>query len=211
MDVLKAFMTGTLDAAYFIEKLRTSPELQDEIRQLMPGEAVCNKEHPLWKSFAFEVMHSNGFDIVRELQDVCRFDGTLEDNLNLFGILKHFYGYKYPDDTLTTKYHDAFSLYLDAIQDCFEGPEVDGLVNEIIEKYLPLQPKTRRKKEAKEAVRKAFHVENRKRPYWIQGAEWPMGEDSPMRFVKRVQRGEQVDYYFEDVKTGVARIVTQYY
>lgn len=74
-----------------------------------------------------------------------------------------------------------------------------------------MRPKSERNKKAKEEIRKLFHVEDKKRPKWIQGAAWPMGKKSPMKYVDKKRIGERVDYYFIDVDTNKERIVQQWY
>jgi len=45
----------------------------------------------------------------------------------------------------------------------------------------------------------------------MQGAEWPMGKNSPMKYIDRKTNGEEVLFRFVDVDTGEERIVSQFY
>ena len=56
-----------------------------------------------------------------------------------------------------------------------------------------------------------FHVEDNKRSRWIQGEEWPMGANSPMKYLDRKTNREEVLLRFVDVDTGEKRIVSQFY
>ena len=70
-------------------------------------------------------------------------------------------------------------------------------------------PKTKRKKEAKAAVRNLFHVEGSRYRRWAQEPEWPMGEKSPMAFVSQKRDGDLVRFEFKDVDTNEIRVVEQ--
>ena len=62
-----------------------------------------------------------------------------------------------------------------------------------------------------ENLKKAFHIEHSKRPYWIQGGEWPMGKNSPMQYISRSKIPDGVKYIFQDVDTGEIREIEQFY
>lgn len=131
--------------------------------------------------------------------------------LNIFSLLKKAYLYYYPDIVCTRRYEDVFDVYLDAVGDCFEGPEVCALVEQIILDAMQLSAKTKRVKQARTVLRDVFHIEGSKRPRWIQGPEWPIGSRSPMQFTGQKKAGETVDYTFQDVDTGDIRTIRQYY
>ena len=91
------------------------------------------------------------------------------------------------------------------------GPEVDELIREIVDEYRDVRPAKERNKLLKQKLREAFHVKPRKRIYWPQEPEWPMGEKSPMEFVSKEEEGELVRIKFRDADTGEERTVEQYY
>ena len=131
--------------------------------------------------------------------------------LSSFSTISHFYCFTHPGITLTTYYKDAFGLYLDAVGDTYDGPEVRDLIECIIKENLLISPKTKRIKTVKQIIKDMFHVEGTNYPRWIQGAEWPMGKDTPMQFIKKVRKGEEVHFYFEDVSTGETKTIVQFY
>ncbi len=102
-------------------------------------------------------------------------------------------------------------FFLNTCAEQYEGPEVLECLEQIVIAHLPIPGKTARIKATKDAVREAFHVKDRKRPYWIQGAEWPMGKNSPMAYIGRKKIPDGVAYLFQDVDTGENRTVEQYY
>lgn len=211
MNTIERMLVGELDISDFIVLLKSDPALLAEIRALLPADAVNNPDHPIWKKYAWDALNKSGFDLVKHILSICRLDGTIGDNLNLSSILAIFYSYAHPNVHCTTKYRDECSIYLDISADCFEGPEVEGLVEQIVKSTATIKAKSKRMKTAKAMVYEAFHITDRKRPRWIQGAEWPHGKSSPMRFLESKHISEGVQYIFQDVDTGEIRVVEQYY
>ena len=211
MGNIQLMLSGKMEMSEFIILLKTDPITQEEVRNLVAKEAINNVDHGLWKNIAFSSLKNNNFDFIRFLQWMCKFDGTIEDNLNIFSAIERAYLFYYPEFKCTSSYDDKFDLMLDVIKDCFDGPEVSDLVERVIEKSLALKTKKQKISHAKSEIHSLFHVIGSKRPRWIQGAEWPMGKHSPMEYVETKRRGEQVHYVFRDVDTNDIRIVTQMY
>ena len=63
----------------------------------------------------------------------------------------------------------------------------------------------------KQMIKDAFHVEDNKRPRWIQSCEWPMGVKSPMKYVGRRKIDDGAVFIFRDVDTAEIREVEQFY
>lgn len=212
MENIRKFLEGEMGMDEFLPLLKSDEQLRNDIRSLIPPDATNNREHGLWKKHSYSTAQAYNFDVLQLLEHMFRMDGSISDNLNIFGTLKVFFCYCNPDTVCTSVYKDSFMLYLDAVGEYFDGPEVNAQVMKIIEKALELNTASKRKQYAKQAVREFFHVDKRgSYPRWIQGAEWPMGESSPMRYVSRKRKGECVQYLFEDVDTGTKKIVEQYY
>lgn len=211
MGNIQSMLSGKMEMREFIKLLKMDPITQEEVKNLVPKEAINNADHGFWKNIAFSSLKNNNFDFIRFLQWKSKFDGTIEDNLNIFGSIRRAYLFYDSDFKCTSIYEDKFDLMLDVIKDCFDGPEVSNLIEEIIIKSLSLKTKKQRIAYAKSEVHTKFHVEGKKRPRWIQGPEWPMGKHSPMEYVETKRRGEQVQYIFRDVDTNDIRIVTQMY
>lgn len=77
---------------------------------------------------------------------------------------------------------------------------------------LLMQTRSNSKTTQKQFILKSFHVENsRYRPRWVQGPEWPMGKQSPMKFERQEKKGELVKYFFVDVDTGEEKVIEQLY
>ena len=211
-------LTGNIDMEQFLKKLQDDPELQEYIRRLVPEEAKEDPSHVFWKSVSYPSVKRDHFDYYRFIFRMANSDlwashpdGRIGKYLNIFSLLKKAYLYYYPDIVCTRRYEDVFDVYLDAVGDCFEGPEVCALVEQIILDAMQLSAKTKRVKQARTVLRDVFHIEGSKRPRWIQGPEWPIGSRSPMQFTGQKKAGETVDYTFQDVDTGDIRIIKQYY
>ncbi len=210
-NIVHSFLIGDMDAIKFVALFHSNSETRNIIRELIPNDAFENPDHPFWNNISFCALRKDNYDLVKHIERTCRFDNSIGDNLNIWGILKAAYKYKHPETRFTKRYSEMYDLYLDAIGNYYEGEEVEPLIQRIVIDAMGITSKTRRRKEVKEKMREVFHVKDSCRPYWIQAPEWPMGQKSPMRFVKYTRSGERVDYHFVDVDTNETRIVTQFY
>lgn len=210
MTIIEKMLSGEMEMREFISCL-SDGSVQEDLRALIPQEAKGNREHPLWKCHAYSPLQANAFDLFAFVKKMHRLDGSIADNLNIWGTIRAFYHYHHPDFAFTTIYEDRFHLYLDSVHDCFDGPEVSGCVEDIINRALALKTKTAQRAYAKEEIKKAFHVTDKKRPRWVQGPEWPMGANAPMQFLSQKRVGELTKYWFEDVDTQEKRLVEQFY
>lgn len=211
IQVIEQMLTGEMPMPEFIRRLRTDSELQDTIRHLVPPEAVNNRGHAFWARISYRALEEDGFDFLRHLYGICHFDGGIGDNLDLFGSIRAAYRFYKPNLNYTSQYTDEYNTYLDAVGEYYEGPEVTELLNQIVTEALPIKPKRKREKMLREKLKETFHVVGKKRPYWIQGADWPMGKNSPMQYIGSEKIEDGVQYVFRDVDTGETRIVEQFY
>ena len=212
MNYIESFLTGVLDAKSFINELNCNKELQNQIRDLISIDDASNRNSMLWKRISFDALKSHDFDSMCLLNAICKYDNSISDNLNLHSTLREIYCYYNPEVICTHQYDKAFDIYLEAIQDCFDGPEVERVVERIIQDALTSSnAKTKQRVAAKFMVKEAFHILDRKRPRWIQGPEWPMGKESPMMFIEQKRLSEEVHYLFKDVTTDEMRTIIQWY
>jgi len=211
MSAIEKMLTGHLEMAAFIKLLKTDESLRGEIRSFVPSEAIHDSKHAFWKDISHSVLEQYDFDFLKLLFKICRFDGTLGDNLNIFSTISCAYYYYVPHLSCTDYYQNAFRLYLEAIGEYYEGPEVTQLLNQIVSDALQFKTKEQKIKEIRSKLKCMFHIDGTKRPYWIQGGEWPMGKYSPMQFIKQEKITEGKQYIFQDVDTGETRLVRQYY
>jgi len=119
----------------------------------------------------------------------------------------------FPNETIEINdYVDrVFNFVISVCPEYIGGPEVDELnILENTYNELPDGSETARKKAFKEKLKTLFHVQGSKFPRWFQNPEWPMGKNSPMRFVSQSHKGEIFKYMFEDVDTGEQKTVIQF-
>ena len=215
MSEIESMLTGEIGMAEFLLQLKNKAELRGELNGLIPNEARYHPDHPLWKNIAYEFLKKDGFDLYVTITSFAKVDGSiagsLGESLNIFDTIRTIYSYSNPSLQCTTQYHDAYDLYLDAVGEYYGGPEVEALIDEVIRSCLDIRLKGQRIKAAKQKVVALFHTEDRKRPYWIQGAEWPMGINTPMKYIRTKKAGESRVYLFQDVDTAELREVIQYF
>lgn len=211
MNAIEQMLTGEMDMCTFTSLLKSDRSVQETIRNLVPQPAIANKAHPFWKNISYDVLQRYDFDYLRFILTLCHFDGTLGESLNIFSMIKRAYRFYSPNLNCTTYYNDAYNTYLEAVGEYYEGPEVASLLEQIVREALSLSPKSKRIKEIRENLKKAFHIEHSKRPYWIQGGEWPMGKNSPMQYVDKSKIYDGMRYTFRDVDTGEIRVIEQFY
>lgn len=95
---------------------------------------------------------------------------------------------------------------------------MDAVIENILDGIPRDLSLTKRRQLCKERIKQAFHIEGNKFPRWVQGGEWPIGQNNkPMKFIgQKRKRGKGYDqmlytlYTFEDVETGEQKIVEQF-
>lgn len=209
--VIEQVLSGYIGMDVFLDELQTNHELQQNIRNLVPNDAKENPAHVFWQVLPYQSLRQNNFDYYKFLFWAHHSRVKFAVHLNVFSRLRKAYRYYHPEVQCTSRYDDEFDVYLDAVKDCFDGPEVQVFVEQIVTDSMQLPSKAKRIKHAQTTIRESFHAEGNRRPRWIQGPEWPMGVNSPMAFIAQKKAGESVNFEFKDVDTGYTRTVKQYY
>lgn len=209
---IEEVIDGKMEMCIFMKKLHGDVGLQEAVKCLIPAEARMSRSHVFWKGL---VVFQNLKDVtvVQILDEAYRhsFGNRFGGDLNGFSALSRMYCFWFPKIIPTDKYSKRFNLYLEAVGDSFEGPEVTETLCTIIEEALKERTKAARKAKAKALISEQFHLDDRKRPFWIQGGEWPMGVHSPMKYISKCRKGEKVIFTFQDVDTLEKRDIIQYY
>ena len=210
-EIIQQMLSNQISMRAFLDVAFSNPDLISYINALVPEDAKDNPQHPFWAITCYDTIKKYDYKPWNFIKKIARFDGSLGDNLNIFDTIRRFYCYSHPDFQCTEKYEEEFGLLLDVAGERYGGSEVDRLINDIIAQYVSVTPKTRRIREAKEKLALTFHGVGKKRPYWINGAEWPMGTLSPMQYIDAKPIDDGKVYRFLDVDTGEIREVVQYY
>ena len=128
----------------------------------------------------------------------------------------------YPNESILKDEHlyNKASFIMDVCPEYIEGQEIDeaGIIEAIIEQVPESLPKSKRKKQIIELIKKEFHIEGTKYPRWVQGGEWPVSKNGkPLRFVEQKRKkGKDYEnmlytiYIFEDVDTLEVRTIEQF-
>lgn len=210
--MLEKMLSGKMSMKEYVSLLKSDFSLQKELNAIIPEDAKKSPNHLIWKRVSYDFISKYDFDLYKCVVLFHRLDNSISDNLNIFGLIYRLYAYLYPNFSFTTRYHDAHSLLLDLTKDCYEGPEVSDLIFDIINECLDIKSKTTRKKEGENRILDAFHITDKKqKPRWIQGAEWPMGANSPLKFINQKRYKEYAEYLFIDVDTNEERVIVQHF
>lgn len=117
----------------------------------------------------------------------------------------------YPQTKLTKYYDEERDFHISVRAEYTGGSEVEAFIDDLLAQFPRSLGKTNRKREAKSALRKLFHIEGGKYPRWVQEPEWPRGVKGPMVFIGQKRKGEVVEYTFKDADTNETRILEQLY
>lgn len=210
IETVEKMLSGQIDIQEFLYQIMNMEGLRREVCSLITEDMKNNSNHPIWNVLSYQTMKSYNFDLIKMLDWYTQANDKLGYELNVFGLFQRVYCYLFPDCTYTSKYKERYDFYLDVVGDSFEGPEVITYIQKIIEENMKITPKSKRNRETKQQIRELFHITNNQKPWWIQGSEWPAGQNSPMKYLYRKKIKEGAEYYFQDVDTGEIRCVTQY-
>jgi len=111
----------------------------------------------------------------------------------------------------TSVYKDKLEQLLEVMPDYIEGIQAEVLVEKIIQSIPVDLAKTKRNKLIKEKIKEVFHLNDGKRPYWVQGSDWPFSKTGkPLKYISRKTDGELTVFVFKDVDTEDITEVKEY-
>ena len=207
---IEDLLTGKIEMSVFLQKMKTDPSVQLYLRIMIPQDVLVDSSHPILKIPGYPLLERHNYDLFEALHEF-RFNDSLRDNFNIFWTLKKYYCYYFPETSCVNHYNEDKDLFWSVSADYYEGPEVEKDIQRILVECRKVSGKGKKRAKAKELIRETFHTEKGKRPYWIQGSEWPRGKYSPMKYIcsKRIPDGKV--FLFSDVDTGEMREIEQYY
>ena len=213
MNPIEAFLKGKLDLTDFWEQYRNDEELFRQVQALIPADALNDEDHEFWndRTVLRDGLSCYDYDIRDMLYSHYGDVETDEDRLEFFYTIRSLYFYDHPSFRCTNKYEDSVFFRDEIAGELYGGKDVEHLIDEIAANTANIQSKSERKKEAIRQLEELFHTAGGKKPRWIQGPAWPMGKQSPMRFVSQKRFSDGVDYVFEDADTGEQSVVREYY
>ena len=209
MQRIVDFVSGKLTYVQFEELFTADPTVWDVAQTLLTPEIMNNNNHPFWSKSNRSRLECNNYSV----QYAClSFGYDLVGRVITHRLLGELVSYQYPDIVL----RDPPDVSTDDLRekigmDYLGGPEVDSLVDKLVQSKDDTISATKFIREAKQQLRILFHLVPRKYPRWIQEPDWPMGKHSPMKYVDQKKTGELVEYFFQDVDTDEMKVVKQYY
>lgn len=234
MKIIENYITGQLSGQDFIYIARSDKSIAEWFQSIIPDGADiidiphipyridqgreiyqnAHSTHPFWRDiFTGECFNILSDKIcINEYFSLTNNFFSAEGRCDAYEFLYSLAVKRRPDWKKSNRFNEEHNFYLDVCNDCFGGPEVekyiDTIIFEIYSSQLSIQEK---KRIAKTRIKEAFHVEVNGYPRWIQDAEWPMGQQSPMAFISRKKCGECVQFLFVDVDSREEKVVKQYY
>ena len=218
------FVAGVVHPKVFIETLEQCPEIYDWLQSIVPEGLTCYEDRIVLDRFGDEEPIS--IEIPYDIRIVMK--QFLEDSpndrwglyLNVHCEISELLEIAFPNEniSISEEIEERFDFGLDAIPEYLGGMEVSDIIDDIIDSIPQSLSKTARVKLCKKKLREEFHIKGINIPRWIQGAEWPVGEDGiPMKFIsQKTKKGKayqtmlHTEFLFEDVKTGEQRIIEQF-
>ena len=203
------FAAGKYSYDEFEMLFQINPEIWDRVQELLTAEMIEDPEHPVWEWALRSRLEPNGFAV----RAACLAFGYDQfGQRNTWYILSRLVRFHFPDAKIKEPVEESGGDLMGRLGlDDLGGPEVDELIREIVDECRDVRPAKERNKLIKQKLREVFHIKPRKRVYWPQEPEWPMGKKSPMEFVSKEEEGELVRIKFRDAYTVEERIGEQYY
>ena len=110
------------------------------------------------------------------------------------------------------KYDEDHDLATECIPDYLDAEEASVYIDEEIFSKIPSDlSKSQKKKYIMNECKRLFHIENNKYPHWVQSSEWPVRNNKPLKYIKRIKKDDLVIIVFEDVDTKEQVFIEQFY
>lgn len=216
------FAEGRIDVPAMLARTEETPELLDWLTGIADPKfktTVVHKETDE-DGYTTYTPEELTFDAKLQVVEYIHRDGgsKLGKYLNIHALFSRILTTAFPEDgiLIDQTLSEKFDFMLDACPEYIGGPEVDHLLDDLLDELPAELSKTKRVKLYKEKVKALFPVAGKKYPRWIQEAEWPISPSGkPMRFVEQKKGKDykttmQTYFLFEDVDTGETRTVEQF-
>ena len=234
MQIIFDYLSGKISGQEFILAARANDEIPAWFQSLLPeGADILDipyipyhiengveisqntaSSHPFWADVRNETCLNELHDRIdfHEYFHITKAFQTPGNRVNAYSFLLSLARKAYPELKESNRFSKEYGFYLDVCGECMDGPEIEQYVDStIFEIYNSSLKMSDKKRIAKQKLREVFHITDKKYPRWIQGAEWPMGQNSPMQYIARKRDGERVIFTFQDVDTAETKDVVQFY
>lgn len=216
------FAEGRIDVPAMLAETEKRPELLDWLTGVADPKFKTVVVHKGTDEGGFPTYTPEElpFDAKLEIEEDIHKDpgGQLGKFLNIHSMFSRIMTTAFPEDgiVIDQTLGEKFNFMLDACPEYIGGPEVDHLLDALLEELPADLSKTKRVKLYKEKVKALFPMAGKKYPRWVQEAEWPISSTGkPMRFVEQKKGKDykttmQTHFIFEDVDSGDQRVVEQF-
>lgn len=219
MDYLKltlAYIEGRITPCEYETLLEQDPGLYHWIQEIAPANEtvrIFNRDLKIPQEFSYDVrLVLKKYEAIDEGGP----RGSLSYHYFIHQHIVSLVQKAFPDIPLVIdpKPEMLYKVELFVCPSYIGGREVNDscILSNILDDIPTNWSTAKRNKEAKDRIKKAFHIEGNKYPRWIQSPEWPMNNGIPMRYVKTQRvNSEHVQHIFQDVKTGEQRMVDDFH
>lgn len=218
------FAEGRISVPEMLERTTAEPALLDWFNTIVPEGTLTAVIHRETDATGYTRYSAENvpFTVQIMLREELAKGGrsNLAHNLNIHSCLSGILVRAFPEDgiTIDETLEKKFDFMLDACPEAVDGPEVEQVIEDLLESLPAELSKAKRVKLFKEKVKEVFPTAGGKWPRWVQGAEWPLGMNGkPMRFVEQKRKkGKEyanmlyTQFFFEDVDTGETRVIDQF-
>lgn len=226
MDEKKAFWIdfteGRISVPEMLDRTEERPELLDWLTSIADPKfktVVVHKEtdEDGYTTYTPEELPFHARLHIKAEMEAVR-SGKLGQYLNLHYLFSQILMTAFPEEgiVMDMTLEKKFDFMLDACPEYIGGPEVNHLLDELLEEIPADLSKAKRVKLYREKVKALFPMAGKKYPRWVQEAEWPLSPSGkPMRFLEQKKGKDykttmQTHFLFEDVDTGEIRTIEQF-
>lgn len=218
------FAEGRISVPEMLERTTAEPALLDWFNTIVPEGTLTAVVHRETDETGYTRYSAENvpFTVQIMLREELAKGGrsNLAHNLNIHSCLSGILVRAFPEDgiTIDETLEKKFDFMLDACPEAVDGPEVEQVIEDLLESLPAELSKAKRVKLFKEKVKEVFPTAGGKWSRWVQGAEWPLGMNGkPLRFVEQKRKkGKEyanmlyTQFFFEDVDTGETRVIDQF-
>lgn len=207
------FVEGRVEARDFMLRFQNDPNLPAWFQKNAPEGKVSYMSVPDESTWGVYSNIAVPYDIYLQIGESVHKPESISAQFEVHCQVSKFVLEVFPNEGIqqSNKFRQRFHFLLDNCPSSVGGKEADFYVEKILNEIPEDLPKRIRAQLFRERIKKAFHIEGKRHPRWLQPPEWPFNNGKPMRFASQASKGEMRFYLFEDVETGEERVVIQSY
>lgn len=200
--LITQYLTCELSYEEFINNLN-----DDVLNYLDKGYQIAYKNGEIsYENYRRSINFSSYYSHIQDIDSSFAKKSDLYDTVYL---CMNSLGYNIP---FYDKYSKLLSFSTVAIPEYCDSDEASEFIEKEIINKLPTDiSDAKRIKLCKQKCKELFHIENKKYPHWVQSSEWPVRNNKPLKYIKRIKKDDLVVFVFEDVDTKEQVLIEQFY